>query len=172
LPRETGWHCASEHDEERTMHRSIGYAMAIVVLFATGCTGTASKPTSPAPAAAVHDDALYRALGGQAGIEKVVDVALVEIHNDPHINLFFENTDMPDLRRLLIEQFCAATGGPCSYTGRSMEEAHGGLNLTNEDFDRFVADLVRAFDKAAVPKDLQQKLLALFGPMRTQIVGQ
>ncbi len=79
---------------------------------------------------------------------------------------------MPDLRRLLIEQFCAATGGPCEYTGRSMEEAHGGLNLTDEDFDRFVGDLVHAFDKVAVPKDLQQQLLALFGPMRKQIVGQ
>ncbi|MGN6521503.1 MAG: group I truncated hemoglobin [Dokdonella sp.] len=150
-------------------------ALVCMLLAIAACANTASKPAPPqAPAApaAARGDALYRALGAQAGIEKVVDAALVEIHNDPHINLFFANTDMPDLRRLLVEQFCAATGGPCEYTGRSMEEAHGGLNLTDEDFDRFVADLVRAFDKAAVPKDLQQQLLALFGPMRKQIVGQ
>lgn len=148
--------------------------LACALLAVAACANTANKPApaaSPAPAAA-RDDSLYRALGAQAGIEKVVDAALVEIHNDPHIDLFFANTDMPDLRRLLVEQFCAATGGPCEYTGRSMEEAHGGLNLTDEDFDRFVADLVRAFDKAAVPKDLQQALLGLFGPMRKQIVGQ
>ncbi|TCO41257.1 group I truncated hemoglobin [Dokdonella fugitiva] len=148
--------------------------LACALLAVAACANTANKPAPaapPAPAAA-RDDSLYRALGAQAGIEKVVDAALVEIHNDPHIDLFFANTDMPDLRRLLVEQFCAATGGPCEYTGRSMEEAHGGLNLTDEDFDRFVADLVRAFDKAAVPKDLQQQLLALFGPMRPQIVGQ
>ena len=148
--------------------------LACALLAVAACANTANKPApaaSPAPAAA-RDDSLYRALGAQAGIEKVVDAALVEIHNDPHIDLFFANTDMPDLRRLLVEQFCAATGGPCEYTGRSMEEAHGGLNLTDEDFDRFVADLVRAFDKADVPKDLQQALLALFGPMRKQIVGQ
>lgn len=148
---------------------------ACTLLAVASCANTANKPAppvaSPAPAAA-RDDSLYRALGAQAGIGKVVDAALVEIHNDPHIDLFFANTDMPDLRRLLVEQFCAATGGPCEYTGRSMEEAHGGLNLTDEDFDRFVADLVRAFDKVAVPKDLQQQLLALFGPMRKQIVGQ
>jgi hemoglobin len=148
--------------------------LACALLAVAACANTANKPAPaapPAPAAA-RDDSLYRALGAQAGIEKVVDAALVEIHNDPHIDLFFANTDMPDLRRLLVEQFCAATGGPCEYTGRSMEEAHGGLNLTDDDFDRFVADLVRAFDKAAVPKDLQQQLLALFGPMRKQIVGQ
>jgi len=149
--------------------------LACALLAVAACSTTAKKSAPvavPSAPAAARDDTLYRALGAQAGIEKVVDAALAEIHNDPHINLFFANTDMPDLRRLLVEQFCAATGGPCEYTGRSMEEAHGGLNLTDDDFDRFVADLVRAFDKAAVPKDLQQQLLALFGPMRKQIVGQ
>jgi hemoglobin len=157
------------------MHVASRYASVILIaISAAACSSPSVKPVAPSPAphAARQDDSLYRALGARAGIEKVVDVALDEIHNDPHISLFFANTDMPDLRRLLIEQFCAATGGPCEYTGRSMEEAHGGLNLTNEDFDRFVGDLVRAFDKAAVPKDLQQQLLALFGPMRKQIVGQ
>ncbi|HEY6940706.1 group 1 truncated hemoglobin [Dokdonella sp.] len=149
------------------------HAVFACALLALPACSTAPRRTAPAPASApARDDSLYRALGAQAGIEKVVDAALGEIHNDPHINLFFANTDMPDLRRLLIEQFCAATGGPCEYTGRSMEEAHGGLNLTDDDFDRFVGDLVRAFDKAAVPKDQQQRLLALFGPMRPQIVGQ
>ncbi|HEU4665850.1 MAG TPA: group 1 truncated hemoglobin [Dokdonella sp.] len=146
-------------------------ACALVALAACSAAPPRHAPAA-ASSAAARDDSLYRALGAQPGIEKVVDAAIGEIHNDPHIDLFFANTDMPDLRRLLIEQFCAATGGPCEYTGRSMEEAHGGLNLTDDDFDRFVADLVRGFDKAAVPKDLQQRLLALFGPMRPQIVVQ
>jgi len=148
-------------------------SVIVAALLAAACSAPTHRPAAPAAAStAKHDDTLYRALGAQAGIEKVVDAALVEIHNDPHISLFFANTDMPDLRRLLIEQFCAATGGPCEYTGRSMEETHGGLNLTDEDFDRFVGDLVRAFDKVAVPKDLEQQLLALFGPRRPQIVGK
>ena len=79
---------------------------------------------------------------------------------------------MADLRRLLIEQICAATGGPCEYTGRPMEEAHSGLNLTDADFDAFVEDLVRAMDSQKVPKDLQKQLLGLLGPMRPQVVGQ
>jgi hemoglobin len=123
-------------------------------------------------AAGAKSDALYRALGGTEGITKVVDAALAEIHGDLRINLFFEKTDMPDLRRLLIEQICAATGGPCEYTGRSMEEAHSGLNLSDADFDAFVEDLVRAMDSQKVPKDLQKQLLGLLGPMRPQVVGQ
>ena len=38
-----------------------------------------------APAAARSGDALYRALGGEAGITRVVDAALAEIHGDLRI---------------------------------------------------------------------------------------
>ena len=169
-------------DVSRVRSWTVGLSVATCVALAAGCAGTmpAKNPSSapkaaatPAVAPAKHaDDRLYRALGGTDGITKVVDAALAEIHGDLRINLFFEKTDMADLRRLLIEQICAATGGPCEYTGRSMEEAHSGLNLTDADFDAFVQDLVRAMDSVKVPKDLQKQLLDLLGPMRPQVVGQ
>ena len=163
------------------MNASIRWTMAICIVLAAGCAGTPpnkhatpseKSAPAPAPAAAKGSDRLYRALGGEAGIAKVVDAALAEIHGDLRINIFFEKTDIADLRRLLIEQICAATGGPCAYTGRSMEEAHSGLNLTDADFDAFVDDLVRAMNSTKVPPDLQKQLLDLLGPMRPQVVGQ
>jgi hemoglobin len=135
------------------MNASIRWALAIGVSLVAGCAGTPPKHAA-------------------AGITKVVDAALAEIHGDLRINIFFEKTDMADLRRLLIEQICAATGGPCTYSGRSMEEAHSGLNLTNADFDAFVEDLVHAMNSTKVPPDLQKQLLDLLGPMRPQVVGQ
>ncbi len=157
------------------MRTSMRLAIGLCVALAAGCAATPpAKHLAPSAngAAGAKGDALYRALGGTNGIAKVVDAALVEIHGDLRINVFFEKTDMADLRRLLIEQLCAATGGPCEYTGRSMEEAHSGLNLTDADFDAFVEDLVRAMDSQKVPKDLQKQLLGLLGPMRPQVVGQ
>jgi len=150
-------------------------AIGLCAVLAAGCAGAPpAKQAAPAAkaTAGAKSDALYRALGGTDGIAKVVDAALAEIHGDLRINLFFEKTDMADLRHLLIEQLCAATGGPCEYTGRSMEEAHSGLNLTDADFDAFVDDLVRAMDSVKVPKDLEKQLLDLLGPMRPQVVGQ
>ena len=158
------------------MRTSIRLAISVSLMLAVGCAGTAppKHATVPAKSAApeAKSDALYRALGGQDGIAKVVDASLAEIHGDLRINILFEKTDMADLRRLLIEQICEATGGPCKYSGRSMEEAHSGLNLTDADFDAFVQDLVRAMDSQHVPKDLQKQLLDLLGPMRPQVVGQ
>jgi hemoglobin len=154
------------------MNALIRLSLVLCVVFAAGCAGTPSSKPAAAGAAAPQGDALYRALGGQEGIGKVVAAALVEIHNDKRIAFFFEKTDLADLRRLLVEQICAATGGPCTYSGRSMEEAHSGLNIRDADFDAFVEDLVRAMDREKVPKDLQKQLLGLLGPMRPEVVGQ
>jgi hemoglobin len=164
----------SVNAREASMKGSIGCSLALFTGLAAGCAGTAPLRTA-APsvtAAPPQGDSLYRALGGQQGIGKVVDASLVEIHNDKRIAFFFEKTDLADLRRLLVEQICVASGGPCTYSGRSMEESHSGLNIRDADFDAFVEDLVRAMDKEKVPKDLQKRLLALLGPMRPEIVGQ
>lgn len=137
----------------------------IVILALSACAAPAPKP-APAP------DALYRELGGTSGITRVVDGLLSRINADARINTLFAHVDHADLRRLVIEQLCQATGGPCVYSGRSMEEAHSGLNLRDSDFDAFVADLMAAMDEVHVAKASQKKLLALLAPMRPQIVGQ
>lgn len=136
-----------------------------------GCAGTMQRPTPP-PGSVQTKDALYRELGGTEGITRVVDMFLQRLNADARINTLFRNVDHDDLRRLVIEQLCAATGGPCTYTGRSMQEAHSGLNLTDADFNAFVGDLVAAMNQLKVAKASQKKLLALLLPMKPQIVGQ
>jgi len=141
--------------------------LAVLITGLAACSAPTTKPAAPPP-----KDALYRELGGSDGIRRVVDVFFARINGDARINTLFRNVDHDDLKRLVNEQLCEATGGPCKYTGRSMEEAHSGLNLTNADFDAFVADLVSAMDEVKVPKTSQKKLLALLAPMRPQIVGK
>lgn len=142
--------------------------MLLPGLFAVLLGACAAAPQKTA----VNDATLYQRLGGATGVEAVVEASLKRIHDDLRINIFFENSDLADVRRLLIEQICAATGGPCTYTGRSMEEAHSGMNLTDTDFDAFVEDLVAAMTEVKVSPELQQEVLALFGPMQSQVVGQ
>jgi hemoglobin len=149
-------------DREVPMFRMLSVGWVIFVL------GCASAP----PRDVVASDALYQALGAAPGIERLVDATLVHVHSDLRISLFFENTDLPDLRRLLIEQICSATGGPCTYSGRSMEEAHSGMNLSDADFGAFVEDLVAAMNDVGIDNTRQQQVLGLFGPMKPEIVGQ
>ncbi|HVE51568.1 MAG TPA: group 1 truncated hemoglobin [Casimicrobiaceae bacterium] len=124
-----------------------------------GSKGMAGKP-------------LYERLGGQPAIVAVVDDFVGNVAADNRINGFFAKTDIPRLKRLLVEQICAGTGGPCKYTGRDMRSAHAGMNINDAQFNALVEDLVKTLDKFKVPKQEQGELLAVLGPMKPQIVGQ
>ena len=39
------------------------------------------------------------------------------------------------IRAMLVEQVCAGTGGPCTYTGKDMKTAHAGMAITDEQFN-------------------------------------
>jgi hemoglobin len=118
------------------------------------------------------DDSLYRALGEQAGIEAVVEGMLLKIATDPRIVQHFENVDIQRVRDKLVEQFCMEAGGPCSYTGDSMEESHTGMNLTPSDFNALVENLQAAMTEQGIAMPAQNRLLARLAPMRGQIIDR
>ena len=123
-----------------------------------------------AGSAVAQEKTLYERLGGMDAITAVVDEFVANVAADERINGFFVGVDIPRLKRLLVEQICAASGGPCTYTGRSMKEAHMGMGLTDADFDALVEDLIMALDKFKVPEKEKNELLSLLGPMRPDIV--
>src|SRR5438105_2818821 len=84
---------------------------------------------------------LYERLGGQPAIVAVVDDFVGNVAADARINTFFANTNIPRLKRLLVEQICAGSGGPCTYSGQSMAEAHRGLGVKDADVNAPVDDL-------------------------------
>jgi hemoglobin len=113
---------------------------------------------------------LYERLGGLDAIEAVVDSFVGPCASDDRINGKFERTDIPRLKKMLVDQVCEAAGGPCTYTGRAMRETYDGMQVTAGEFDALVEDLVATLDVSAVPKPEQEELLALLGPMRDEIV--
>jgi hemoglobin len=136
------------------------WACAIGLLALTGCAAFETTPSG----------SLYDRLGGRAAITAVVDEFVAKVAADNRINGRFATTDIPKLKRHLVDQVCAASGGPCVYTGRDMKTTHAGMRLTNADFDALVQDLVAALDKFKVGEQEKQELLALLSPMRKDIV--
>ncbi len=124
---------------------------------------------APRPAAT---DSLYRALGEQAGITRIVEGMLLNIARDPRIVQHFADIDIVRLRDKLVEQLCVEAGGPCSYSGDSMEESHKGLRLTPSDFNALVENLQDAMDAEGVPVPAQNRLLARLAPMRGQVIDR
>ena len=115
-------------------------------------------------------DSLYDRLGGIDAITAVVGSFRDRVAGDDRINLKFARTDLARLTKMLIDQVCEATGGPCRYTGRSMKEAHASMGVTNGEFDALVEDLVATLNQFNVGKAEQDDLLGLLGPMESEIV--
>ena len=143
--------------------RSFRLAVPFALLLALGAFQSMMAP---------QQKSLYDRLGGQPAITAVVDDFVGNVAADSRINGFFARTDIPRLKRLLVEQICAGTGGPCTYTGRSMQAAHKGMNITDAQFNALVEDLQKSLNKFKVPEKEQGDLLAVLGPMKPQIVGQ
>jgi hemoglobin len=116
------------------------------------------------------ETSLYQRLGGETGVENIVDSVLLSIENDQRIVHHFADTDVPRFRRLLIEQFCELSNGPCKYTGVSMQESHTGFQITQAHFDALVNHLISAMQQQKVPVEAQNEFLALLAPMYKDVV--
>src|SRR5437867_12544203 len=113
---------------------------------------------------------LFERLGGIDAITAVVERFRDTVAEDDRINLKFLRTDMPRLRKMLIDQICEATGGPCKYNGRGMKEAHAGTRVTTGEFDAPVDELVQTLHGLNVPRHEHSELLAIFGPLKSESV--
>ena len=120
--------------------------------------------------AAQAESTLFEQIGGEAALHKTVDEFAVIVEADERINFTFADTDIPKFKQLLFEQLCNITGGPCKYTGRTMEESHRKLKATNAMFNALAEDLYLSFERAGVPYRLQNKVMALLAPMQRDIV--
>ena len=115
-------------------------------------------------------DILYDDLGGKPGIDRLVEVSVDNYLADPRIGEVFSESNMDRVRAKLKEQFCVVAGGPCSYTGHSMEATHKGLRLTNANFNALVEDLQAAMETCNIPFATQNRFLARLAPMQRQMV--
>ncbi|MBD8525769.1 group I truncated hemoglobin [Pseudomarimonas arenosa] len=139
-------------------------ARALLVLLCIELLACAATPP--------RDDSLYRALGGEAGVSAFVEDAIVRWVENPRISHLFADVDLVNLHTQLLSQICFESGGPCHYSGRSMEEAHRDMNIDEGQFNALVEDLIDAMEARQVPIAAQNRLLAQLAPMRHQIMHQ
>ena len=139
------------------------------LLGVAACTPRVSSSTA-APVAAPN---LYKRLGGYDALAAVTDEFLGRVKADTALSPFFLGLDkaaMDRIRQMVVDQLCAATGGPCVYVGKTMKESHATLDITNEIFDQFVGHIRAALVRFAVPSREQNELLGALAGMRADVV--
>lgn len=113
---------------------------------------------------------LYERMGGEAKFKAIAEEFTNVLLADDRVNFTFANADIGKFKKLIFEQFCELTQGPCKYTGRDMHEAHAKLNINNAEFNALAEDLYIALDRVHVPYRLQNKLMVMLAPMQKDVV--
>ena len=135
-------------------------ALVLLLTCSTGAPGRASEAE------------LFNQLGGLPGIQALVDGTLRHSLDDPRIKASFDDTNIDRLKGLLTSQFCALSGGPCIYKGRTMLASHAALGIKARQMDALVEDMQLAMAEQHIPFPTQNRLLALLAPMRDEVVSQ
>lgn len=113
---------------------------------------------------------LYERLGGRDRIQAVVD-DVVGLHLDnPRIATRFRKSDIPKLKRQVCEFFCMGSGGPEAYTGRSLLEAHAGMNINEAELVAAIDDVVAAMKRHGIGQAEQMEVIAILYSLKGEVL--
>jgi hemoglobin len=152
-----------------TMHRIVS-SLLLATCFTLGASLANSQTNPPTRAQPAADDSLYKALGEKAGLTSLMDDFVKRLMSDARIGSFFKDTNPTHLAQQLTEQLCMLSGGPCTYRGVPMKEAHADMDITKADFNALVEALQASMEAKGLPFGVQNRLLARLAPMHREVV--
>ena len=118
---------------------------------------------------------IYEQLGGAAAVDAAVDIFYRKVLNDPQINRFFDTTDM-DAQRAKQKAFLTmAFGGPNSYSGKDMRNAHARLvakGLNGSHVDAIIEILGATLREMGVGESLIQQVAAIAESTRNDVLNR
>lgn len=119
---------------------------------------------------------LYDRLGGVYNIATVVDDFIDRIMVDerlnanPRVDEAHHRVSPPGFKYLVTEMVCWASGGPQTYSGRSMGDSHRHLMITDQEWLAFMDDFQQSLDHFEVPQPEQEELTAIVESTKEAIV--
>jgi hemoglobin len=118
---------------------------------------------------------LFERLGGTAGIARIVDSLIAAHMENPAIRArFVPYLDTPERIQAIKAHVCtfleAGSGGPGTYTGRAMRDAHRGMNIDESEFVATLDDILLVLRRHGVYEATQKDVLAIAYSLKNEIV--
>ena len=121
----------------------------------------------------ITDDAkLFETFGGREGLVAIMDDVMPRWVENPRTRPFFAPSDQERIKALLVEQFCVILNGPCTYTGRTMAEAHRGMNVDEGAFYALAEELQKTLNAKKIPFRAQNRLISSLAAMSRDIIDK
>jgi len=118
---------------------------------------------------------LYLRLGGPEGIASLVDDIVAAHAENPTIKARFLPILQDPARLAVIKQhtcqfFEMGGGGPAKYEGRSMGDAHRGMNISPEEYMAAIDDILLVLKKREIDQQTQNDVLAIAYSLKSDIL--
>lgn len=121
------------------------------------------------------EKSLYERLGGAQGISALVDDIVAAHLKNPVIKARFEPyNDTPDrmaeVKKHLCDFLAAGSGGPEQYSGRTMPDAHRGMNISAGEYLAATDDIMRSLEKHNIDEQTRKDILAITFALKDEII--
>lgn len=117
---------------------------------------------------------LYERLGGAAGIRRIVDGTVAAHMDNPLIGHRFQPyADRPErveeIKQHTCDFFAAGSDGPDAYTGRSMTEAHRGMEIDDAEYDSAANDILKTMKALNYDAETRAEVGAILDSLKPEI---
>ena len=118
---------------------------------------------------------LFDRLGGSSGIVALVDDIVARHMENPVIRARFRPfLETPDKLALTKKHLCtfleAGSGGTALYAGRSMRDAHRGMNVSETEYMAAIDDILAALQQRGIDAPTQNDVLAIAYSLKGEIL--
>lgn len=118
---------------------------------------------------------LFERLGGSSGIKTIVDDIVARHLENPVIRARFRPyLETPDKIDTIKKHVCAfleaGSGGTAQYTGRTMQAAHRGMNISEAEYMATLDDILAALKQCGVDEQSQKDVLAIGYSLKADIL--
>jgi len=123
----------------------------------------------------MKDASLFERLGGSSGINALVqDIVALHMENPVIRARFRPYLETPDKLEATKKHLCAfleaGSGGTAQYGGRSMKDAHRGMNINEAEYMAATDDILAALRQHGIDDQTQKDVLAIAYSLKGEIL--
>jgi hemoglobin len=113
----------------------------------------------------------YDAIGGEAQVRGVLQTLYDRLFEDPIVGFLFEGKDKAHIVEQQVAFTCRFLGGPQSYAGKPLPEAHASLPLLAGHFDRRHWVLKQVLEEQGLPEEVRSTWLRIDSALKTSVLA-
>lgn len=114
---------------------------------------------------------LFERMGGEKVARQIVADTWANHTSNPIVKNRFKHSDGAYVKQKVYEIFAMATGADVKYTGKTMEDTHATMNISEAEFNAVVDDVMAALAKNNIAQQEQNEVLAILWSVRPAVVN-